>query len=246
LYIRTGSRLEHSRAQYTDWRRFTRQGHEPDNSPTQGIFVEPRSCCPVNANFLASPAALLSAFPASMAVSLSADYPPPGDGWASMVNTQLCPCSRNRPRPTTTPRVTTRLAASKLSTLYGGGNVPRLGEIPSVFQRPHARQQWQLYNGVSVTMAISSPVSTRLASVVSQGPLSRGYSGGLRNGGGGGSDSALSNTSGRFSGSAMAAAHQQATLAGLGMGVGRFNLGLGSPELGMRTGSTWCNSHSWG
>jgi hypothetical protein len=129
-----------------DWRPFTRQGHEPDNSPTQGIFVEPRSCCPVNANFLASPAALLSAFPASMAVSLSADYPPPGDGWASMVNTQLCPCSRNRPRPTTTPRVTTRLAASKLSTLYGGGNLPRLGEIPSVFQRPYARQQWLLYH----------------------------------------------------------------------------------------------------
>jgi hypothetical protein len=30
-----------------------------------------------------------------------------------------------------------------------------------------------------------------------------------------------------------AAAHQQATLAGLGMGVGRFNLGLGSPGLGL-------------
>jgi hypothetical protein len=72
---------------------------------------------------------------------------------------------------------------------------------------------------------------------------SRGGSG-LRNGGGGGSRNwsgaqspAPSNTSGRFCGSddgssAMAAAHQQAALANLGMGVGRFNLGLGSPGLG--------------
>ncbi|KAH8982248.1 hypothetical protein EDB86DRAFT_3066499 [Lactarius hatsudake] len=53
---------------------------------------------------------------------------------------------------------------------------------------------------------------------------------------------ALSNTAGRFGGSdegsnAMAAAHQQAALAGLGMGVGGFNLGLGSPGLaGMPNG----------
>ena len=74
------------------------------------------------------------------------------------------------------------------------------------------------------------------------GRVQGGSTRGLRNGGGsnwsGAQSPALSNISGRFSGSdnrsnAMAAAHQQAALAGLGMGVGGFNLGWGSPGLGV-------------
>ncbi|KAH8994168.1 hypothetical protein EDB86DRAFT_3078381 [Lactarius hatsudake] len=78
------------------------------------------------------------------------------------------------------------------------------------------------------------------------GRVQSGSSRSLRNGGGGscsGAQSpALSNTSSRFGGSddgsnAMAAAHQQAAPAGLGMVVGGFNLGLGSPRLaGMPNG----------
>jgi hypothetical protein len=74
---------------------------------------------------------------------------------------------------------------------------------------------------------------------------SRGGSGSLQNSGcsnwSGARSPALSNISGRFGGSgdgssAMAAAHQQAALANLGMGVGGFNLGLTSPGLGMPNG----------
>ncbi|KAH9010355.1 hypothetical protein EDB83DRAFT_2530712 [Lactarius deliciosus] len=143
-------------------------------------------------------------------------------------------------------------AATKLNDLYGSSNVPRL-DGPDKFCRPskgHIHDgSSESNNGVTNNGVYGDDgdlIQGHHAPGV--GRVQSGSSRGLRNGGdgtwSGGQSPALSNSSGRFGGSddgsnAMAAAHQQqqAALAGLGMGVGGFNLGLGSPGLtGMPNG----------
>ncbi|KAH9172677.1 hypothetical protein EDB89DRAFT_1905988 [Lactarius sanguifluus] len=147
---------------------------------------------------------------------------------------------------------TVDLAAAKWNDLYGSSNVPRL-DGPDKFRRP---SKGHIHDGSSG----SNNGVTNNGVYGDDGDLIQGHhapgvgrvqsgsSRGLRNGGGGtwsgGQSPALSNSSGRFGGSddgsnAMAAARQQqqAALAGLGIGVGGFNLGLGSPGLtGMPNG----------
>ncbi|KAH8987214.1 hypothetical protein EDB86DRAFT_3245840 [Lactarius hatsudake] len=178
--------------------------------------------------------------------------PAVGDSWANMVNTPLLPIFQKTSSNNSNDGQAVDLAVAKLNDLYGSSNVPRL-DGPEKFRRP---SKGHIHDGSSG----SNNGVTNNGVYGDDGDLIRGHhargvgrvqsssSRGLRNGGGGtwsGEQSpALSNSSGRFGGSddesnAMAAAHQQrqAALAGLGMGVGGFNLGLGSPGLtGMPNG----------
>ena len=182
-----------------------------------------------------------------------------GDSWASMVNTPLLAMSQkpsssavnNNNNNATSHGQTVDLATANLNDLYGAGNVLRL-EGSEKFRRSskgHMHDNTSggptaVNNGVTNNGVYGDDgdlISGRRAS-------SRGGSGGsLRNGAGsswyGARSPALSNTSGLFgssddgSNAMAAAAAQQAALAGLGMGVGGFNLGLGSPGLeGMSNG----------
>ncbi|KAI9450238.1 hypothetical protein BJY52DRAFT_1428160 [Lactarius psammicola] len=124
----------------------------------------------------------------------------------------------------------------------GGGNIPRL-DGPDKFRRPftecHVRDSSSGSTAVNNGMPNNGVYGGDGDLISSQGHHALGVGRvqsnslrGLRNGGGGtwsGASNDGSNT--------IAAAHQQAALAGLGMGVGSFNLRLGSPGLaGMPNG----------
>ena len=140
---------------------------------------------------------------------------------------------------------TVDLATAKLNKLYGGGgNVPRL-DGPEKFCRTSKGHINDGSSGSSNGMTNNGVYSDDGDLISSQGHHAPGVgrvqsgSRGLRNGGtwSGTQSPALSNTSGRFGRSddnsnAMAAAHQQAVLVGLGMGVGGFNLGPGLSRVG--------------
>jgi len=152
------------------------------------------------------------------------------------------------------PAQTVDLAANKLNDLYGPTPVPRL-DGPEKFRRP-SKTHTPDSSGNNSTTAVPSGSSNHgvygddgelIQGQAQQGRIQGGSSRNLRNGSAwsGSQSPALSNASGRFGGSddgsnAMAAAaQQQAALAGLGMGVGGFNLGLGSPALaGLPNGLT--------
>ncbi|KAH9020229.1 hypothetical protein EDB85DRAFT_2120823 [Lactarius pseudohatsudake] len=236
------------------WAGVLGQVAERDNSPTQEISMEPRSSRPQSTDFSGLSAG--SAFRSPRADGGTAPggldglSPAVGDSWASMVNTPLLPMFQKT--TSNNNGQTVDLAAAKLNDLYGSSNVPRL-DGPDKFRRP---SKGHIHDGSSG----SNNGVTNNGVYGDDGDLIQGHhapgvgrvqsgsSRGLRNGGGGtwsgGQSPALSNTSGRFGGSddgsnAMAAAHQQqqAALAGLGMGVGGFNLGLTSPGLaGMPNG----------
>ena len=191
--------------------------------------------------------------------SLDGLSPAMGDSWASMVNTPLLPMFQkpsssavnNNNNNATSHGQTVDLATAKLNDLYGAGNVPRL-DGPEKFRRSSKGHMHDNTSGGPTTVnngVTNNGVYGDDGDLISgHRTSSRGGSGGsLRNGGGGGGGGsnwsgaqspALSNTSGRFgssddgSNAMAAAAQQQAALAGLGMGVGGFNLGLGSPDLG--------------
>jgi hypothetical protein len=155
------------------------------------------------------------------------------------------------------PTQTVDLATAKLNDLYGAGTVPRL-DGPEKFRRASKGHVSDVGSNGNAAAAASGTSNNGIYGddgdlIQGQGQQAPGgrVQGGsarsLRNGNGGawsGAHSpALSNNSGRFGGSddgntAMAAAaQQQAALAGLGMGVGGFNIGLGSPALaGMQNG----------
>ncbi|KAH9171641.1 hypothetical protein EDB89DRAFT_1080088 [Lactarius sanguifluus] len=238
------------------WAGVLGQVAERDNSPTQEISMEPRSSRPQSTDFSGLSAG--SAFRSPRADGGTAPggldglSPAVGDSWASMVNTPLLPMFQKTSSNNNNNGQTVDLAAAKLNDLYGSSNVPRL-DGPDKFRRP---SKGHIHDGSSG----SNNGVTNNGVYGDDGDLIQGHhapgvgrvqsssSRGLRNGGGGtwsgGQSPALSNSSGRFGGSddgsnAMAAAHQQqqAALAGLGMGVGGFNLGLGSPGLtGMPNG----------
>jgi hypothetical protein len=169
-----------------------------------------------------------------------------GDSWASMVNTPLLPMfqkSSTANNNATGHGQTVDLAAAKLNDLYGGGNVPRL-DGPEKFRRSskghvhdNSGSSTAVNNGVTNNGVYGDDgdlISGQHAPGVGRVPSasSRGGSGSLRmaaaavtSNWSGAQSPALSNTSGRFGGSddgssAMAAAHQQAALAGLGMSAG--------------------------
>ncbi|KAH9010365.1 hypothetical protein EDB83DRAFT_2680828 [Lactarius deliciosus] len=210
---------------------------ERDNFPTQEISMEPRLSRPQSTDFSGLSAG--SAFRSPRADGGTAPggldglSPAIGDSWASMVNTPLLPMFQK-------------------TSSQQRSNVPRL-DGPDKFRRPskgHIHDgSSESNNGVTNNGVYGDDgdlIQGHHAPGV--GRVQSGSSRGLRNGGdgtwSGGQSPALSNSSGRFGGSddgsnAMAAAHQQqqAALAGLGMGVGGFNLGLGSPGLtGMLNG----------
>ncbi|KAH8981837.1 hypothetical protein EDB86DRAFT_3066593 [Lactarius hatsudake] len=159
-------------------------------------------------------------------------------GQASMVNTPLLPMFQKTSSNNSNDGQTVDLAAAKLNDLYGSSNVPRL-DGPDKFRRPSKGHMHDgssgSNNGVTNNDVYGDDgdlIQGHHAPGV--GRVQSGSPRGLRNGGGGTwsgeQSSTLSNTSGRFSGgddesNAMAAAHQQAALAGLGMDVGGFNLG---------------------
>ncbi|KAF8268548.1 hypothetical protein EI94DRAFT_1146404 [Lactarius quietus] len=232
---------------------------ERDNSPTQDIsVVEPRSSRPQSTDFSGlsgSPAFSRSPRPDSNA-ALDGLSPAIGDSWASMVNTPLLPMfqkSSAANNNNTAHGQTVDLATSKLNDLYGaGGNVPRL-DGPEKFRRS---SKGNMHDGSSGSSTVNNGIPNSNGIYGDDGDLISGQhapgggrvpsassrsSTGLRNGSNwsGAQSPALSNNSGRFGGSddgsnAMAAAHQQAALANLGMGG--FNLGLTSPGLGMPNG----------
>jgi hypothetical protein len=230
---------------------------ERDNSPTQDISIEPRSSRPQSTDFSGLSGSPAFRSPRPDGASLDALSPAMGDSWASMVNTPLLPMFQKSTANNNASNhgQTVDIATAKLNDLYGGGNVPRL-DGPEKFRRS---SKGHVHDNTGSSTAVNNGVTNngiygddgdliagQHAPGVGRVPSasSRGGGGSLRNGGGGGGSNwsgaqspALSNTSGRFGGSddgssAMAAAHQQAALANLGMGVGGFNLGLGSPGLG--------------
>lgn len=231
---------------------------ERDSSPTQEISIEPKSSRPQSTDFsgIAASAAIRSPRPdgAGSGNSLDALSPAVGDSWASMVNTPLMPMFQkpSTMNPGAGPTQTVDLATAKLNDLYVG-TVPRL-DGPEKFRR--ASKGHAADSGNNGTTGTGTPIPTVVSNNgvygddgdLIQGQRAQGGSSrSLRNGGGsnwsGAQSPALSNTSGRFggsddgSGAMAAAAQQQAALAGLGMGVGGFNLGLGSPGLaGMPNG----------
>ena len=223
------------------------------------MTVETRSSCPQSTDFsaLSGSPAFRSPRPDGVSFLDGLSSPAMGENWASMVNTPLLPMFQkpsssavnNNNNNATSHGQTVDLATAKLNDLYGAGNVPRL-DGPEKFRRSskgHMHDNTSggptaVNNGVTNNGDDGDLISGHRTS-------SRGGSGGsLRNGGGGGGGGgsnwsgaqspALSNTSGRFgssddgSNAMAAAAQQQAALTGLGMGVGGFNLGLGSPGLG--------------
>ncbi|KAI9436689.1 hypothetical protein H4582DRAFT_404322 [Lactarius indigo] len=237
------------------WAGVLGQVAERDNSPTQEISVEPRSSRPQSTDFSGLSAG--SAFRSPRADGGAAPggldglSPVVGDSWASMVNTPLLPMFQKTSSNNNNAGQTVDLAAAKLNDLYGSSNVPRL-DGPDKFRRPskgHIHDNSSGSNNGVTNNGVYGDDGDLIQGhhAPGVGRAQSGSSRGLRNGGGGGTWSgaqspALSNTSGRFGGSddggnAMAAAHQQAALAGLGMGVGGFNLGLTSPGLaGMPNG----------
>ncbi|KAN0130639.1 hypothetical protein V8E53_011532 [Lactarius tabidus] len=207
---------------------------ERDNSPTQDIFIEPRSSHPQSTDFSGLSGHPAFRSPRPDGASLDAVSPAMGDSWASMVNMPLLPMFRKSSTAdnnASSHDQTVDLATATLNNLYGG-NVPRL-DGPEKFRHGSSTD---VNNGIinnGIYGDNGDLISGQHAPGIGRVPnaSSRGGSG-LRNGGGGGR-----NWSGRFGGSndgssAMAAAHQQAALANLGMGAGGFNLGLGSPGLG--------------
>jgi hypothetical protein len=232
---------------------------ERDGSPTQEITIEPKSSRPQSTDFsgIAAGAAFRSPRPDGAGNSNTLDTlsPAMGESWASMVNTPLMnlfPKTSTANNNGAGPTQTVDLATAKLNDLYGAGAVPRL-DGPEKFRRAskgHVSDVGSTGNTTAVANGTSNnSVYGDDGDLIQGGQQGQGRQGGsgrsLRNGNGGawsGAHSpALSNNSGRFGGSddgnsAMAAAaQQQAALAGLGMGG--FNLGLGSPALaGMQNG----------
>ncbi|KAF8464993.1 hypothetical protein DFH94DRAFT_389798 [Russula ochroleuca] len=235
---------------------------ERDGSPTQEITIEPKSSRPQSTDFsgIAAGAAFRSPRPEGAGGGNTFDTlsPAMGDSWASMVNTPqltLFPKTSTANNGGTGPTQTVDLATAKLNDLYGAGTVPRL-DGPEKFRRASKGHVSDVGSGNTATAVASGTTNNGiygddgdLIQAGQQAPVGRqsGSARSLRNGNGsawsGAHSPALSNNSGRFGGSddgssAMAAAaQQQAALAGLGMGVGGFNLGLGSPGLaGMQNG----------
>jgi len=237
---------------------------ERDGSPTQEITIEPKSSRPQSTDFsgISASAAFRSPRPdGAGGNTLDTLSPAMGDSWASMVNTPLLPMfqksstANNNSGPG--PTQTVDLATAKLNDLYGAGTVPRL-DGPEKFRRASKGHVPDVGSSGNTSTAVGSGTSNNGVygddgDLIGQGQQAPGgrvqgsSSRSLRNGNGsawsGAHSPALSNNSGRFGGSddgnsAMAAAaQQQAALAGLGMGVGGFNLGLGSPALaGMQNG----------
>ncbi|KAH9010993.1 hypothetical protein EDB85DRAFT_2297400 [Lactarius pseudohatsudake] len=213
------------------WTGVLGQVAEQDNFPTQEISVGPRSSRLQSTDF--------SGFSAGSAFRTPhpdcGTIPGPLDKLSPVVG-DTCKHDEHA-APTYVPQ--------NLNDLYGSSNVPRL-DGPDPSRATHDISSGSNYgvtnNGVygdngDHIQGHHAPGVGRV-----QGFSSRG----LRNGGGGtwsgGQRPALSNTSGRFGGrndgsNVIAAALRQAALAGLGMGVGGFNLGLGSPGLaGMSNG----------
>jgi len=224
---------------------------ERDSSPTQEITIEPKSSRPQSTDFSGAP--FRSPRPeGTTASALDTLSPAMGDSWASMVNTPLLPMFQ---KTSTTnggagPSQTVDLTATQLNDLYTAAPVPRL-DGPEKFRRP-SKTHTPDSSGNNSSTAVASGSSNNgvygddgelIHGQAQQGRVQGGSSRSLRNGSAwsGSQSPALSNTSGRFGGSddgsnAMAAAaQQQVALAGLGMGG--FNLGLGSPALaGMPNG----------
>lgn len=232
---------------------------ERDSSPTQEISIEPKSSRPQSTDFsgIAGGAAFRSPRPEGPGNVNGLDglSPVVGESWANMVNTPLMPMfqktstANNGPAG---PTQTVDLGTGKLNDPYGVGTVPRL-DGPEKFRRTSKSH-------TSDTVSSNTAVHTSNNGVYGDdgdlihlqaqqapggGRVQGGSTRSLRNGGGsawsGAQSPALSNSSGRFGGSddgssvMAAAAQQQAALAGLGMGG--FNLGLGSPALaGMQNG----------
>ncbi|KAH9000746.1 hypothetical protein EDB83DRAFT_2509695 [Lactarius deliciosus] len=213
---------------------------ERGNTHTQEIFMEPRSSRPQSTDF--SGISTGSAFCSPRADGGTAPggldglSPAVGDSWASMVNTPLLPMFQKSTSNNSNNGQTVDLAAAKLNDLYGNSNVSRRLDGPDKFRRP---SKGHIHHGSS---GCNDGDLIQVHHAPGVGRVQSGSSRDLRNGGvgtwSGGQSLALSNSSGRFGGSddgsnAMAAAHQQqqATLAGLGMGVGGFNLEFGSPGL---------------
>ena len=231
---------------------------ERDGSPTQEVTVEPKSSRPQSTDFSGIAASAPFRSPrlegAGNTNTLDTLSPAMGDSWASMVNTPLLPMFQKTSTTNnnaTGPTQTVDLATAKLNDLYGG-NVPRL-DGPEKFRRASKGHVPDVGSGGNTTSG--NPNNGVYGDdgdlIQSQGQQAGGRVQGssarnLRNGNGsawsGSHSPALSNNSGRFgsddgSSAMAAAAQQQAALAGLGMGVGGFNLGLGSPALaGMQNG----------
>lgn len=232
---------------------------ERDGSPTQEITIEPKSSRPQSTDFSGIAAGAPFRSPRPEGNTFDTLSPAMGDSWASMVNTPqltLFPKTSTANNSGTGPTQTVDLATAKLNDLYGAGTVPRL-DGPEKFRRASKGHVSDVGSSGNTTTAVASGTSNNgiygddgdLIQAGQQAPVGRqgGSSRSLRNGNGsawsGAHSPALSNNSGRFGGSddgssAMAvAAQQQAALAGLGMGVGGFNMGLGSPGLaGMQNG----------
>jgi SAM domain (Sterile alpha motif) len=234
---------------------------ERDGSPTQEITIEPKSSRPQSTDFsgIAAGAPFRSPRPEGTGGSNTFDTlsPAMGDSWASMVNTPqltLFPKTSTANNSGTGPTQTVDLATAKLNDLYGAGTVPRL-DGPEKFRRASKGHVSDVGSSGNTSTAVASGTSNNgiygddgdLIQAGQQVGRQGGSARSLRNGNGsawsGAHSPALSNNSGRFGGSddgssAMAAAaQQQAALAGLGMGVGGFNIGLGSPGLaGMQNG----------
>ncbi|KAH9012271.1 hypothetical protein EDB85DRAFT_2223714 [Lactarius pseudohatsudake] len=224
------------------WAGVLGQVAERDNSPTQEIYVEPRSFRPQSTDFSGLSAG--SAFLSSL---------PDGGGLDRLSPVKMSSNNNNGQ--------TVDFAAAKLNDLYGSSNVPRL-DGPDKFRWPskgHVGDSTSGSNNGVTNSGVYGDDGNDCDLIQGHhapgiGRVQSSSSRGQRNGGGGtwsGAQSpALSNTLGRFGGSddrsnAMAAARQQAALVGLGMGGGRFNLRLGSPGLaGIVTGSIWRNSRS--
>ncbi|KAH8987229.1 hypothetical protein EDB86DRAFT_3245845 [Lactarius hatsudake] len=197
------------------WAGVLGQVAERDNSPTQEISMEPRSSRPQSTDFsgLSSGSAFRSprADGGTAPGGLDGLSPAVGDSWASMVNTPLLPMFQKSSSNNSNNGQTVDLAAAKLNDLYGSSNVPRL-DGPDKFRRPskghiHDGSSGS-NNGVANNGVDGNLIQGHHAPGV--GRVQSGSSRGLRNGGGG---------------------TWSAALAGLGMGVGGFNLGLGSPGL---------------
>jgi hypothetical protein len=235
---------------------------ERDGSPTQEITAEPKSSRPQSTDFSGiSGAPFRSPRPeggGGGGNTLDTLSPAMGDSWASMVNTPLLPMFQKTSTANNSgagPTQTVDLATAKLNDLYGG-SVPRL-DGPEKFRRTSKGHVSDVGSSGNTTTAVAGNSNNGVygddgdlihgQGQQASGRVQGGSARNLRNGNGsawsGSHSPALSNNSGRFGGSddgssAMAAAaQQQAALAGLGMGVGGFNIGLGSPALaGMQNG----------
>ncbi|KAI9436701.1 hypothetical protein H4582DRAFT_2099755 [Lactarius indigo] len=178
--------------------------------------------------------------------SLDGLSPVVGDSWTNMVNTPLLSMfQKTSSNNNNNAGQTVDLAPAKLNDVYGSSNDPRLDSTDK-FRQPskgHIHDNGSGSNNGVINNGVYGDDSDLIQGhhAPGVGRAQNDSSRGLRNSGGGGTWSAaqspaLSNTSGYFGGSddgsnAMAAAHQQAVLAGLGMRLGGFSLGLTSPGL---------------